>query len=316
MSSKHIEISVIVPVYKAEKYLHRCVDSLLAQTFTNFEILLIDDGSPDKSGHICDEYAQQDKRIRVIHKPNGGVASARQCGIEFAQGEYTIHADPDDWVETTMLEELYAKAKSTNADMVICDFFVNYARKQIVRIQKPSDLKSSVVLRNLFQHLHGSCCNKLIKRSCYVQYKVSFPKDLSYCEDLYVCCKLLLHDIKVAYLHKAFYHYVQDENENSMVKKRHIEQDFLLMKNLEDILPGGVYRKIALPRLTCTMAMHLFFDDKISSKEYKKNVWPYKFDLLRSSVSSLIWRIILFVSVFSLKKMIYQLYIVLKPKKL
>lgn len=311
-----IVISVIVPVYKAELYLHRSVDSLLAQTFTNFEILLIDDGSPDKSGQICDEYALQDSRIRVIHKPNGGVASARQCGIEQARGEYTIHVDPDDWVETTMLEELYVKAKSADADMVICDFYVNRAEKQILVEQNPLSLKASDVLCNLFQHLHGSCCNKLIRLSCYDKYKISFPQDLSYCEDLFVCCELLLHDIKVAYLHKAFYHYVQNENENSLVKTRHIEQDFLLMNKLRDILSENLYQSVALPRLSCTLAMYLFFNKNISSKTYKKIVWPYKFALLRSSASSLIWRIILFTSVFSLKNLMYQLYIKLKPQKL
>ncbi len=80
------KISVIVPVYKAEKYLHRCVDSILAQTFTDFEVLLIDDGSPDRSGDICDEYAKKDSRVRVFHKENGGVSSARQYGIDNAQG--------------------------------------------------------------------------------------------------------------------------------------------------------------------------------------------------------------------------------------
>ena len=93
------KVSIIVPVYKAEKYLNRCVDSILAQTFTDFELLLIDDGSPDRSGEICDEYAKKDSRIRVIHKENGGVSSARQRGLDESIGEYTIHADPDDWVE-------------------------------------------------------------------------------------------------------------------------------------------------------------------------------------------------------------------------
>lgn len=82
------KISVIVPVYKAEKYIHRCIDSLLAQTFKNFELLLIDDGSPDNSGKICDEYACIDSRVRVFHKGNGGVSSARQYGLEQAAGEY------------------------------------------------------------------------------------------------------------------------------------------------------------------------------------------------------------------------------------
>ena len=104
------KISIIVPVYKAENYIHRCIKSLLSQTFTDFEILLINDGSPDKSGEICDEYAKSDKRIRVFHKENGGVSSARQCGIDNARGEYTIHVDPDDWVDPRMLEELYLKA--------------------------------------------------------------------------------------------------------------------------------------------------------------------------------------------------------------
>ena len=114
-------ISIIVAVYKAESCLRRCVDSLLAQTFQDYEILLVDDGSPDRSGEICDEYARKDNRVRVFHKENGGVASARQCGMNNARGEYVIHADPDDWVEPNMLEELYGKAKEENADVLICD---------------------------------------------------------------------------------------------------------------------------------------------------------------------------------------------------
>ena len=120
------KISVIVPVYKAEKYLHRCVDSIIAQTFTDWELLLVDDGSPDKSGEICDGYSRHDGRIMVYHKNNGGVSTARQTGIDKAIGDYTIHVDPDDWIEPTMLEELYHKATDNNADMVICDFVFEY----------------------------------------------------------------------------------------------------------------------------------------------------------------------------------------------
>ena len=126
----NISVSIIVPVYKAEAYLHHCLDSILAQTFTDWELLLVDDGSPDRSGVICDEYAAKDDRIIVFHKENGGVSSARQKGQDEAQGEYTIHADPDDWVEPTMLEELYKKAKADDADMVICDYFSNTGKKQ------------------------------------------------------------------------------------------------------------------------------------------------------------------------------------------
>ena len=117
-------VSVIIPVYKVEKYIAECIESILAQTYTNFRLILVDDGTPDNAGKICDEYALKDNRIKVIHKSNGGVASARQMGVDNALGNYTIHADSDDWVEPTMLEELYKKAIEKDADMVICDFYV------------------------------------------------------------------------------------------------------------------------------------------------------------------------------------------------
>ena len=212
------KVSVIVPVYKAEKYLHRCVDSILAQTFTDFEVLLIDDGSPDRSGEICDEYAQKDSRVRVFHKENGGVSSARQCGIDNAQGEYTIHADPDDWVEPKMLEDLYKKAKDDDADIVICDFYINTEKRQIYQKQQPTALDHETVLNELFQQLHGSCWNKLIKRACYCKYGVKFDLNLSLCEDLFYHACLLVNSIRVSYLPKAYYHYDLIINNNSICK--------------------------------------------------------------------------------------------------
>ena len=116
-------ISIIIPVYKAEKYLHRCVDSVLAQTFTNFELILIDDGSPDNSGAICDEYAKQDGRVKVFHQKNQGVSVARNLGIEQAKGEWIAFIDSDDWVENTMYEEMYHTASLANADIAGCNFW-------------------------------------------------------------------------------------------------------------------------------------------------------------------------------------------------
>ena len=241
------KISVIVPVYKAEAYLHRCVDSLLAQTFTDFEILLVDDGSPDKSGEICDEYAKMDKRIRVFHKENGGVSSARQCGMDHARGEYTIHADPDDWVDPTMLEELYRKAKEEDADMVICDFYEERKNKTIYVRQQPSSLDHETVLCELFQQLHGSCCNKLVKRACYREFGVKFPLELSYCEDLFVNTCLLSHKINVAYLPKAYYHYDQYTNGESLVRRPIdviIASRSLFISLLSSTIPNRLYNKI------------------------------------------------------------------------
>lgn len=112
------EVSIIIPVYQAEQYLRKCIDSILAQTYTNLELILVDDGSTDQSGAICDEYAGMDKRVRVIHKENGGVAAARNCGIACATGEYLCFVDADDWIEDTMIAQCLSYIKAHHADVL------------------------------------------------------------------------------------------------------------------------------------------------------------------------------------------------------
>lgn len=121
MSDKTPTISIIVPVYNAETYIHKCVDSILAQTFTDFELLLVDDGSPDFSGAICDGYAEKDARIRVIHKQNGGVSSARNAGLDAAKGEYIVFIDSDDYVNEKFLRSMLTAADEENT-LVIADY--------------------------------------------------------------------------------------------------------------------------------------------------------------------------------------------------
>lgn len=266
-----IKISLIVPVYKAEHYLRRCVDSLLAQTFSDYEILLVDDGSPDASGTMCDEYARQDSRIRSYHKENGGVSSARQFGIEHARGEYIIHADPDDWVEPNMLAELYAKAKETDADMVICDFYKNRnSRKTVYVNQQPSILNPVAVCIEMFVRLHGSCCNKLVKRVCFERFGIKFPLELSYSEDLFINVCLLSHQIKVAYLSKAFYHYDLYTNANSLVKKPNhfiLNQEEKLCDLLKNALPKTLFNEI-LPYLLRNQAEVIIYNPEFSLRTF------------------------------------------------
>ena len=209
-------VSIIVPVYKAEKYIHQCIDSLLTQTYRNIEVILVDDGSPDNCGKICDEYAAKDCRVKVIHQQNGGVSVARQTGIDHATGEYSIHADPDDWVELNMIEELVAKAVANNADMVICDFYRESKSDRIHVCQNPgNDLSASAVLRKILsQQLHGSCWNKLVNRS-RIEGIGFTPEDLCILEDELYNIRILARKIKVSYLPKALYHYRID-NENSL----------------------------------------------------------------------------------------------------
>lgn len=274
------KISLIVPVYKAEKYLHRCVDSILVQTFTNFELILVDDGSPDSCGDLCDKYAQKDNRVKVIHKKNGGVASARQCGIDNATGIYTIHADPDDWVEPTMLEELYNKAVAENADMIICDFFVNAKSGHIYRKQKITGTKTSIILNDILHHrLHGSLCNKLIKLSCYKDFGITFATGINYCEDYLICVKMLTHNIKVSYLNKAFYYYDQIVNDDSITRKYTLEtyrQRCKFIDELKKALKKEEYQDGIIKNEACIAAECINHD--ILTKEeyirlYSKNKW-------------------------------------------
>ena len=239
-------ISIISPVYNAEPFIEKCIDSILGQTYEDWELILVDDGSPDNAGVICDKYAAKDKRIRVIHKENGGVSAARQTGLNEAEGEYVIHVDPDDWVEPEMLEELLLKAKETRADVVICDYYINKGEQQIYRNQRPTSLNSSQVLIDLFQQLHGSCCNKLAKRVCYNRYHIGFPRDVNYCEDLLTWVQLFSHnEVVVTYLPKAFYHYCMNENSISHhLTRQNYEGLLRYLDKLEEILPDAEYRPL------------------------------------------------------------------------
>lgn len=215
------QISIIVPVYKAEAYLQRCVDSILAQTFKDWELILVDDGSPDNSGTLCDTIAESNPGrwlIRVIHKTNGGVSSAREAGMQVATGVYSIHVDPDDWIEPEMLMTLYEKAISTDTDLVACDFLLDYGTRQVVCSQKPDD-SAPYLKQLLMQEVHGSLCNKLIRTCLYHRYDIHFPLDIICWEDLFVCCILAMNNCKMEYVPKAFYHYDLHSNGNSMARK-------------------------------------------------------------------------------------------------
>ena len=129
-------ISIIVPIYNVEKYLKKCIDSIINQTYKNLEIILVDDGSPDNCGKICDEYAKKDNRIKVIHKENGGVSSARNVGVENATGEYIGFVDSDDYIEKDMYEVLINNLKKENADISIISNYEVYKNKIIENKKK------------------------------------------------------------------------------------------------------------------------------------------------------------------------------------
>lgn len=276
------KISIIVPVYNAEKYIQRCVNSLLSQTFSDFEIILVDDGSIDNSGVICDEYAQTDSRLYSYHKQNGGVSSARQYGLERAVGEYVIHADPDDWVENDMLEVMYSKAIENNADMVISDYYIDTQNKQRRVNQHISKCDNISLLKaTLEQRLHSSCWNKLVRRHLFDQYDIEFPEGLSRWEDMWVTCSLLMHDIKVSYVPEAFYHYDQTVNTNSLVRKvskNGVESQIRFCEYFDSLLSSGggeIYNEELLKALDVAKraTKELMFCSRMYSKEELVNTF-------------------------------------------
>lgn len=203
------KISVIVSIYNVENYLQRCIDSILAQTFTAFELLLVNDGSTDNSGEICNKYAKEDSRIRLFHKENGGVSSARNLGLVNAKGEYVAFIDGDDWTEKDYLSVLYNYAVSQNADIVACDFVLEQSQSECVYMRQPYDNNKERIIQKLLNNeLGGYLWNKLIKRKIFVDNGISFPNDIVIWEDLLVSVSLYCCSAHFAYVSKPLYHYV------------------------------------------------------------------------------------------------------------
>ena len=191
------EISVIVPVYKVEKYLHRCVDSILPQTFTDFELILVDDGSPDKCGSICDEYAEKDPRVRVIHKPNGGVSSARNAGIDAAQGNWITFVDSDDYVTETYLEDLY----EPEYDLTVIGH-IHYNLLHCTNEEKHLIPFSTLFINTeVFTEIIESngkywllfCWGRLYRKNLIYQYHIQFDENLTVGEDYVFSIQYLSH---------------------------------------------------------------------------------------------------------------------------
>lgn len=210
-------VSVIIAAYNAETYLCRAIDGILAQTLSDFEVLLVDDGSTDGTGTICEEYAQKDARVRVFHEQHRGVAHARQVGIENARGIYTIHVDVDDHFETTMLEEMYQNAEQEEADLLICDYWEQDKKGKEYHRQEPTALTAKDVINDMVDgKLYGALWNKFIRTSCYRDNNICFRQELTMREDLFFVFDIMPHVTRIFYLPKAFYVYDRTSNESSL----------------------------------------------------------------------------------------------------
>ena len=196
-------ISIIIPVYNAEKYLRRCIESVLSQSFTDFELILVDDGSKDSSPQICDEYVSQDTRVRVIHKANGGVSAARNDGLDIAKGEYITFIDSDDWVEREYIQSLYDKR---SLDFVIGNF-INEPSGKKRKINECTFIgdKLKDYIKNTYLS-NGYPWGKLFKNKIINNNAIRFKKIKVY-EDLLFCLEYVRHCSSICCMSKAHYHY-------------------------------------------------------------------------------------------------------------
>jgi len=215
-------ISVIVPVYNVEKYIHRCIDSIINQTYKNLEIILVDDGSTDNCPKICDEYAQKDNRIKVIHKKNGGLSEARNVGIEIATGEYIGFIDSDDYINKKMYELLISGLETNDADICICnykevnnDYIINDEKQDSYNFLKFNNIEALEALYKENGVKFVIACNKLYNKNLFADVRYSIGKIH---EDEYIIHKLFFNSKRVVYLDKELYYYYQ--RQDSITKKQ------------------------------------------------------------------------------------------------
>ena len=203
------KISVIVPVYKVEPYLHKCLDSIIGQTYQNLQLILIDDGSPDNCGVICDEYAAKDSRIEVIHQENGGVSAARNAGLKLATGDYIGWVDSDDWIEHDMYEYLLENALKYGADIAVCSRLECFKERKLFKGWQQVDiLDKEQALEKLLQsdEMNNLLWDKLWRSDLFAG--ITFPEGRTF-EDIAVMHRLFAKAQRVVCLPEAKYNYRQ-----------------------------------------------------------------------------------------------------------
>lgn len=251
-------VSIIVPVYRVEKYLDRCIESVLKQTFDHWELILVDDGSPDRCGEICNGYARSDRRIRVIHHKNGGIVRARNAGIAIATGKYLAFVDSDDYIEPRMYEEMVSKAETDRLQIVWCDWtefeYTSIGKEKTTQVSTGFEADAEQALRNLLSDkIKGFLWNKLFEKEYYDRCHITTDADCTIMEDKYILVQLLCNHPRMGYVQMPLYNYLTRNDSatgsthavNPMIRGAanvlHIH-DFLQKKNLLSVYRHEFYR--------------------------------------------------------------------------
>ncbi|MDY3060767.1 glycosyltransferase [Fusobacterium sp.] len=243
-------ISVIVPVYNIEKYLPRCIDSILDQTYKNWEAIFINDGSTDNSLKILEEYKKRDERIKIIDKKNAGSGAARNDGIETSKGKYIAFLDSDDWYEEDFLEKLYNNLIENSSDVSMCNPKMTYDN-----INKNKKINTyffnEIELNKTPEKILGILAmpvvwNKLYKKDIIVKNRIKFP-NYSFCEDVEFLYKTFLYANKVSKIEDDLYNYYQrEDSETKKIKEESIEQVYKVIKNIENYVKENFIEKLEI----------------------------------------------------------------------
>ena len=217
-------LSVIVPCFNVEKYIDRCVASIVGQTYVNMEILLIDDGSTDSTGKLCDEWQVRDSRIKVIHKQHEGSSYARKTGVENATAEYVTFVDADDWLDTNMYTEMMSVLLSTDSDIAQCGLVKVFEGDDLKSFDNEKNISFEIVERTmgvvmvLKDEYNSSMCNKIFRKHLFEH--VVFPKNRSFGDDISIVFLLFHHASQSVYIHRTYYFYYQSEDSICRAKRK------------------------------------------------------------------------------------------------
>ena len=204
-----VKVSVIVPVYNVEEYLDRCLKSLVKQNFEDYEVIVVNDGSPDNSQKIIDKYVKKyPDKVKGYNKKNGGVSSARNYGLKKAHGKYVAFVDSDDYVTNNYISSLYNKAVDTDSDIVVCNMYKTFDDRKENMVGKLN--VNNEIVRDMMISL-PACWNKLYRKSLFVDNDIYFP-EIAYGEDLATVVRLIISTNKISYVNKSLYYYIQRDN--------------------------------------------------------------------------------------------------------
>lgn len=273
-------ISIIIPVYNIYDHIGKCINAVLAQSYPDFELILVDDGSTDGSDALCDKYASMDFRIKVFHKPNGGVSSARNFGLDHAQGEWICFIDGDDYVECSYLKKLIDKADATQADIVFCDFFFVYPNQKVPHLTYSWSKTGIDGLGEYIATVWTTLCGNIHRRSLYEAENLRSPENISYCEDFHLITRLITHASKISKVNEPLYYYRQriDSIMHNLDKKTESDELWAYLDIINYFKRKGIYKALMRPMawrtLKATQEMVLDssrFNEFIRTHPDKKN---------------------------------------------